>query len=85
MLAITISIFLGVTAILVAWVLGMSASQAMHGYGSICRELEAIDRRSRAALGSRAVNRSGATVRTARANPAVREEFAPLWTHGACA
>ena len=53
MLAITISIFLGVTAILVAWVLGQSASQAIHGYGSICRELEEIDRRARAALADR--------------------------------
>jgi len=50
MLAIAISIFLGVTAILVAWVIGQSASQAIHGYGSICRELAEIDRRNRAAL-----------------------------------
>lgn len=79
MLAIAISIFLGVTAILVAWVLGQSASQAIHGYASICRELAEIDRRSRVALGGR--GQRPAVTR----GPAPRQQLPALWPHGAAA
>lgn len=68
MLAIAISIFLGLTAITVAWVLGQSAAQAIHGYASICRELEEIGERSRAALASRGVEAEFGPV-TARSLP----------------
>jgi len=82
MLTIAISIFLGITAILVAWVLGQSAAQAVHGYASICRELAEIDRRSRLALQSRKTGPAGAPTTAPQAR---REQLAPLWPHAACA